>query len=68
MNICARICNCRNEYVPQYSGFARWIENVDYDWIGGAPRWQFDHPIRFMVSDPDAKCDCPPCPEAESGS
>jgi len=68
MNICARICNCRDYYVPQYSGFARWIENVDFDWIRGAPRWQFDHPIRFMVSDPNAKCDCPPYAEGEAAS
>jgi hypothetical protein len=62
-NICARICNCNNYYVRQYSGFARWTANLDYDLIFGGRRWQFDHPIRYMVSDPKDKCDCPPPPQ-----
>ena len=62
-NICARVCNCNNYYVRQYSGFARWVANLDYDLIFGAPRWQFDHPIRYMVSDPNDRCDCPPLPQ-----
>ena len=58
-NICVRICNCNNLYVRQYSGFARWAANLDYDWIFGAPTWQFDHPIRYMVSDYNVPCACP---------
>jgi hypothetical protein len=58
-NICVRICNCNNRYVRQYSGFARWVENLDFDLIFGAPTWQFDHPIRYMVSDIRNPCACP---------
>ena len=58
-NICVRICNCDNYYVRQYSGFARWVANLDYDLIFGAPVWQFDHPIRYMVSDYRQRCNCP---------
>lgn len=62
-NICCRICNCYDYYVRQYSGFARWIENLDYDLVYGAPGLTFDQPIRFMVSDYTQKCaDCPPRP------
>lgn len=57
-NICVRICNCSNFYVRQYSGFARWVQNLDYDLIFGGVSWQFDHPIRFMVSDYNIKCPC----------
>ncbi len=57
-NICARICNCSNYPigVPQYSGFVRWVRNLDYDLLFGAPPLTFDHPIRFMVSDYKQKC------------
>lgn len=60
-NICARICNCANYQlgVPQYSGFVRWVENLDYDLLFGAYPYTFDHPIRFMVSDFSRPCDCP---------
>lgn len=58
MNICARICNCDNRYVRQYSAFARWVENLDYDLIFGAPAWQFDHSIRFMAADYNVLCGC----------
>jgi hypothetical protein len=57
-NICVRICNCNNRYVRQYSGFARWVANLDFDLIFGAPVWQFDHPIRYMVSDFNVGCAC----------
>ena len=57
-NICVRICNCSNHYVRQYSGFARWIENLDSEMFFGAPSWQFDHPIRYMVSDYNDVCAC----------
>jgi len=59
-NICCRICNCYNKYIPQYSGFARWIEDLDYDLIYGSPGRTFDQPIRFMVADYLRDCDCPP--------
>lgn len=59
-NICARICNCYNKYVQQYSGFARWIWDLDYDLIFGSPGLTFDQPIRFMVSNFAIGCDCPP--------
>lgn len=55
-NICVRICNCNYDYVRQYSGFARWVANLDFDLIFGAPVWLFDHPIRFMVSDYEDEC------------
>lgn len=58
-NICARICNC-SDYpigVPQYSGFVRWVRNLDYDLLFGAYPYTFDHPIRFMVSDYKQKCE-----------
>jgi hypothetical protein len=60
-NICARICNCSGKPigVPQYSGFVRWVENLDYDMFFGAPQWVFDHPIRFMVHDYTQPCECP---------
>jgi hypothetical protein len=57
-NICVRICNCDDYYVRQYSGFARWVANLDFDFIFGAPVWQFDHPIRYMVSDYRQRCEC----------
>ena len=55
-NICARICNCNHQYVPQYSAFVRWVRNLDFDLIFGAPRRTFDHPIRYMVADLKGKC------------
>jgi hypothetical protein len=55
-NVCVRICNCSNTYVREFSGFARWIANPDADLIFGAPAWQFDVPIRYMVSDIRDKC------------
>lgn len=58
-NICCRICNCNNYYVRQYSGFARWIADLDYDLIFGSPGLTFDQPIRFMVSDYKERCNCP---------
>jgi len=55
-NICARICNCNGYYIPQYSGFVRWVENLDYDYFFGADQYTFDHPIRYMVADPSGRC------------
>lgn len=57
-NICCRICNCYNKYVRQYSGFARWIEDLDYDLIFGSFGLTFDQPIRFMVADYQQDCGC----------
>jgi hypothetical protein len=62
-NICCRICNCNNRYIQQYSGFARWIQDLDYDLVFGSPGLTFDQPIRFMVSDYRLGCEnCPPYP------
>ena len=60
MNICARVCNCSNQAIPQFSGFVWWVQNLDYDWMFEYREWTFDHPIRFMVSDPKFPCDCQP--------
>lgn len=62
-NICCRICNCSNRYIQQYSGFARWIQDLDYETIWGTPPgWRFDHPVRFMVSDSSVLCEGCPTP------
>lgn len=58
MNICARVCNCANQQLPQYSAFVRWVEDLDYDYFFPQQGFVFDHPIRFMVSDPADKCQC----------
>lgn len=55
-NICARICNCNGYYIAQYSGFVRWVENLDYDLLFGADQYTFDHPIRFMVANSTQRC------------
>lgn len=57
-NICCRVCNCYNNYVRQYSGFVRWIDDLDYEYLFGPSGWQFDRPIRYTVSDPLQKCSC----------
>lgn len=66
-NICARVCNCDNSVVPGYAGFVRHV--FDYDpsklFPPPAPGWGFDRPVRYMVADPDHRCDCDPdnpCP------
>lgn len=58
-NICARICNCNTEPLPQYSGFVTWVRDWDRDWLFKYEPWTFDHPIRYMVAD---KSKCGPCP------
>lgn len=55
MNICARICNCSNKPLPQFSGFVTWVRNWDWEWLFRYVPWTFDHPIRFMVA---SKSDC----------
>ncbi|MCP4967756.1 MAG: hypothetical protein GY926_21295 [bacterium] len=65
-NICARICNCRNETHPDYAGYVRHVYDYDPENLGltapwgpvspSSPGWQFGHPIRFMVADPKAPC------------
>jgi len=57
MNICARVCNCNNQALPQFSAFVRWVEDLDYDYLFGGQGWSFDRPIRFMVSDPKQACE-----------
>jgi hypothetical protein len=57
-NICARILGCeyKDKYgrtiectAPPFAGFARWIVNLDPDLLFGAPLFEFDNPVRFMV-------------------
>jgi hypothetical protein len=57
-NICARICNCNNKTVPGYAAFVRHVYDFDPDHWRPAG-WLFDHPVRFMVADPEVECDCP---------
>lgn len=65
-NICARICNCSNNTLQDYAGFVRQVYDFDPEklWPPFAgppsPTWGFDRPIRFMVADPQEKCDCEP--------
>ncbi len=66
-NICARICNCENHPVPGYAGFVRHVFDFDPSKLfpPPSPGWGFDRPIRYLVADPDAECDCDPnnpCP------
>lgn len=66
-NICARVCNCSNHAVPGWAGFVRHVYDFDPESLGlvpwsppaASPGWQFDRPIRYMVSDPAIPCDCP---------
>lgn len=57
-NICARICNCSNKPLPQFSGFVTWVKNWDWEWLFRYVPWTFDHPIRFMVAS-KSDCACP---------
>jgi hypothetical protein len=57
-NICARICNCDLQPVPQYAGFVRWVYDLDVDYLFPPTGWGFDRPIRYMVSDM-SDCYCP---------
>ena len=57
-NICARLCNCDNFTVPGFAGFVRWVQDFDAELLfPNGP--VFDHPIRYMVYDPNEKCWCP---------
>lgn len=62
-NICARICNCEKKTVPGYAAFVRHVFDYDPEHLGllpsPTPGWQFDHPIRYMVADPNTDCGCP---------
>jgi hypothetical protein len=66
MNICARICNCRNQMVREYTAFVRYVWDYDAELIRPLigpevfhPRgWSFNDPIRFAVFD-DEPCECP---------
>ncbi len=52
MNISARILGATPPFVnaPQFAGFAKWVHDIDPDlFLGAAPGWQFDLPIRFQV-------------------
>lgn len=74
-NICARICNCNGNTLRDYAGFVRHVFDFDPEhlWPGfpvtdlpappmpsPTPSWGFDRPIRFMVADPQKKCECEP--------
>ena len=59
-NICVRHCNCGNGLVPDYAGFVRWVHDFDRDRLFPRVRWEFDHPIRYMVADRDRPCECDP--------
>ncbi len=66
MNICARICNCRNQPVREYAAFVRYVWDYDPERIRPlllGPQthragWSFDDPIRFAVFDKNEECDC----------
>jgi hypothetical protein len=66
MNICARICNCRNQPVREYAAFVRYVWDYDPEQIRPLVRpwqtrpagWSFNDPIRFAVFD-KSPCDCP---------
>jgi hypothetical protein len=66
MNICARICNCRNQPVREYAAFVRYVWDYDPElirplvrpWESKAAGWSFNDPARFAVFD-KSKCDCP---------
>ena len=57
-NICARICNCNNTPTPiqPFGAFVRWVIDLDYDLFFGSEVYEFDRPIRFMVSDFNSPC------------
>lgn len=59
-NICARVCNCKDEAVPGYAAFVRWVYDVDVDLFFPPQGFVFDHPIRYLVYDNDdhTNCDC----------
>jgi hypothetical protein len=62
-NICARVCNCNTVLVPDYAGFVRHVYDYDDDNLfAPTSGWQFDRPIRYMVADRGARCECPPRP------
>jgi hypothetical protein len=57
-NICARICNCTDQALPQFAAFVRWVYDYDFELLFGSQGWEFDHPIRYMVNDPTKDCEC----------
>jgi len=56
MNICARVCSCDNTPIQPFGGFVRWVRDLDFDLFFGSEGWEFDRPIRFMVSDFASPC------------
>jgi hypothetical protein len=65
-NICARICNCRNEMVREYAAWVRYVWDYDPELIRPLLRpwefhprgWSFNDPIRFAVF-AGGECNCP---------
>lgn len=57
-NICATVCNCMGNVAPGYAGFVRWVYDFDWDEFFGSPGIEFNNPIRYIVADKEAKCDC----------
>jgi len=59
-NICALICNCNHQIVPDYAAFVRYVYDFDRDTIvpGAAqtPGFGFDRPIRYLVADRSGAC------------
>jgi hypothetical protein len=50
-NICARVLNCGDVPVQPFAAFVRWVYDPDSDLFFGSEEWEFDRPIRFMVSE-----------------
>lgn len=57
-NICATVCNCRGQVAPGYAGFVRWVVDFDYDEFFGSQGVEFNNPIRYLVADKNATCNC----------
>ena len=50
-NICARVLNCKDAPVRPFAAFVRWVYDPDFDLFFGSEVFEFDRPIRYMVSD-----------------
>ncbi len=57
-NICGTVCNCKGNVAPGYAGFVRWVYDFDWDVFFGSPGWEFNNPIRYLVADKEATCNC----------
>jgi len=57
MHICANVRGCKPEVPTPFAGFVTWVRDFDADVLyppggppGAGPHWQFEIPIRFMVT------------------